>query len=108
MGTSKRGARRARVPAMPGTNRRRGGFTVVAGACLIAAPRTADRPNPQGRGAQPEVGVSQRPNVIVLLTDDQRADAFSAAGNALIRTPALADTLAAMRARWATFAERAK
>ncbi|WP_420455669.1 sulfatase [Rubrivirga sp.] len=37
---------------------------------------------------------AERPNVIVIVTDDQRADALSAAGNAVIETPAL-DALAA-------------
>ena len=62
---------------------------VVAAACAApasppadAARRAADRPTPQGRGAE-------RPNVIVLLTDDQRADALSVAGNPVLRTPAI-------------------
>src|SRR5687768_9129373 len=35
-----------------------------------------------------------RPNFVVLMTDDQRADALSCAGNAILRTPHL-DRLAA-------------
>ena len=64
---------------------------VLALASCPAPPRPADdagrggvdeRPTPEGRGAE-------RPNVIVLVTDDQRADALSVAGNAVLRTPEL-------------------
>jgi arylsulfatase A-like enzyme len=41
-----------------------------------------------GAGATP-AGAAARPNVLVLLTDDQRADTLSAAGNRPVRTPNL-------------------
>ncbi len=40
-----------------------------------------------GKGTKPETGA--RPNIILLLTDDQRWDALGAAGNPVIRTPNL-------------------
>jgi N-acetylglucosamine-6-sulfatase len=46
------------------------------------------------------VGAAERPNVVVILTDDQRGDAMSCAGNPVIRTPHI-DRLAAEGARFA-------
>ena len=54
---------------------------VLALASCAAPPRPAAD---AGRG-----GVVERTNVIVLVTDDQRADALSVAGNAVLRTPEL-------------------
>jgi N-acetylglucosamine-6-sulfatase len=45
-------------------------------------------------------GNEPRPNVVVILTDDQRWDAMSCAGNPLLKTPSL-DRLAAEGARFA-------
>ena len=60
----------------------------VALACLAAA----------GRGEAAATGA--RPNILVVVTDDQRWDALGAAGNAVIRTPTL-DRLAREGVRFA-------
>ena len=43
--------------------------------------------------------VSDRPNILVLMTDQQRADAMSCAGNPILRTPAM-DAIAASGVRF--------
>ena len=40
------------------------------------------------------MAVKERPNILVLMTDQQRADAMSCAGNPILRTPAM-DAIAA-------------
>ena len=43
--------------------------------------------------------MSDRPNILVLMTDQQRADAMSCAGNPVLRTPAM-DAIAASGVRF--------
>src|SRR5215212_8044285 len=51
------------------------------------------------RGARGQSAKAARPNVLLLFTDEQRFDAFGAAGNPVIRTPHL-DRLAASGVRF--------
>jgi arylsulfatase A-like enzyme len=44
--------------------------------------------------AMPQPATAQRPNFVIMMTDDQRADAMSCAGNAILHTPNM-DRLAA-------------
>jgi arylsulfatase A-like enzyme len=60
--------------------------TVLIGAALVCATLVAHPPG--ASAAQP-----QRPNILFLLTDDQRVDTIGALGNAAVRTPHL-DALA--------------
>jgi arylsulfatase A-like enzyme len=55
----------------------------------VAAAGSLHRLGPIARGALPD----RRPNLILLVTDDQRADSMSCAGNAILRTPSI-DALA--------------
>jgi arylsulfatase A-like enzyme len=48
----------------------------------------------QAGGTQPEAGMPDQPNIIFILTDDQRADTLGCYGNPVVRTPHL-DQLAA-------------
>ena len=81
---------------------RRPGRVAVAAAVALAALAAACSAPVVGEGtapgasrpAAPEEPGSRRPNVVLLLTDDQRADGLSAAGTPVLRTPEL-DRLAA-------------
>ncbi len=64
----------------------------VFAALAVAVGGCAGSPSASGPG--------ERPNVIVLVTDDQRADALSAAGSSVLQTPAL-DRLAEDGTRFA-------
>jgi arylsulfatase A-like enzyme len=44
-----------------------------------------------GRGAGDVAALPERPNILILFSDDQRADALGAYGNPYVRTPALDD-----------------
>src|SRR5689334_874006 len=70
--------------------RRRVRTALVAGAALVAAIGCRDAT------VEPAAAVSQkqsRPNLILLLADDMRADAVGYAGNSIVQTPNL-DALA--------------
>src|SRR6185436_7551947 len=100
--------------------RRRGiavalGLVVLAGGLAgsaIAAQAAPAATRPAGRDSAPRPGAPARPgatavsgtqpNILFILTDDQRWDALGAAGNKSIRTPAL-DRLAAGGARLDAF-----
>lgn len=64
--------------------------TLLGGVCLLALP--------QGLCAQ-EAPPRQRPNILFVLTDDQRFDALGCAGNPVVKTPTL-DSLAAKGVRF--------
>jgi len=64
-------------------------FFQIAGVPLTSETSDGARPQPAGR-----------PNVVLILTDDQRWDAMSCAGHPLLRTPHL-DRMAAEGARFA-------
>ena len=64
-------------------------------ACLLAAPFGAAAAQSDAAAAAATV----RPNIVFILTDDQRWDALACAGNPIVRTPNL-DTLAATGARF--------
>lgn len=83
---------RARGGEGCGTTRRR--FLIGAGAGLVAAAAGCQS---KVEGRQPVSGA--RPNILFLLTDDQRWDTLSCAGNPVIRTPNL-DALAAQGVRF--------
>ena len=68
-------------------------FSVVLMSCLAGTLQSAPP-------AQPAVQ-QQRPNVLFILTDDQRWDAMSCAGNRMIQTPHI-DRLAAAGVRLAS------
>ncbi len=61
----------------------------ASGAALAAGCRTGRRPGAPGEGTGPG-----RPNVVLILTDDQRWDQMSCAGHSYLKTPNL-DRLAA-------------
>lgn len=50
----------------------------AAGLCVVGTARSDDRPSAR-----------RRPNILFLITDDQRADTIHALGNAVIQTPTL-------------------
>jgi arylsulfatase A-like enzyme len=79
------------------TTRREFLKTVAAGGAMAAAGLTSLSCN---RAATPGAAGSDRPNVIFILTDDQRWDAMSCAGHAFLKTPHL-DRLAAEGVRFA-------
>jgi arylsulfatase A-like enzyme len=58
------------------------------GACLIPWVLAAAWLSPVPSSAEDE-GTAARPNILFILTDDQRADAIAAHGNPYIRTPTL-------------------
>jgi len=64
---------------------------LTLGSSLLAAD--------QGLGEIPSTGASHPPNIIFILTDDQRWDTLGCAGNEIIETPVL-DNLAARGARF--------
>ena len=68
----------------------------AAGTPLLPATRAANpsRPPPLPAGPVDPLPSGRRPNVIFLLTDDQRADSLGCGGNPVLRTPQL-DALAA-------------
>ena len=62
-------------------------ISIAAG--LLLAPGFADGFGEAGRGADEHQASRRRPDVILVLTDQQRADAFGAAGAADLRTPVM-------------------
>ena len=64
---------------------------LTLGTSMLAADR--------GLGEIPSTGASPPPNIIFILTDDQRWDTLGCAGNGIIETPVL-DSLAARGARF--------
>ena len=79
------------------TTRREFLKSVAAGSAMAAVGLTGLSCN---RAAPPEATGSARPNVVFILTDDQRWDAMSCAGHAFLKTPHL-DRLAAEGVRFA-------
>ena len=77
------------VPSARGVNRRR-----FLQGCVAAGAATALRRVYAAEGAVSSGGAGRRPNIIFLVTDDQRADSMSCAGNTILKTPHI-DTLAA-------------
>jgi arylsulfatase A-like enzyme len=65
----------------------------AAAAAMMALDRAAPR-------AVAQAGVDRRPNIILLVTDDQRSDSLGCAGNTVIKTPSI-DALANNGVRFA-------
>ena len=68
-------------------------LTPLLMACLVAVAANADEPNanpnPKRERESSTAASPRRPNVLFLLTDDQRPDTIAALGNPAIRTPNL-------------------
>ncbi|MGB2824191.1 MAG: sulfatase-like hydrolase/transferase, partial [Phycisphaerae bacterium] len=73
-------------------HRRRFLRTVAAGAGALALDRLS-------AGAQPQKSPSRRPNILIIIADQQHAGMLSCAGNGHLKTPAM-DSLAAAGARF--------
>ena len=59
------------------------GWALVVVLCLLFSPGSVEGAGAAGRAA------ARRPNIVFLLSDDQRADTIHALGNAVIATPHL-------------------
>src|SRR5512137_2351684 len=71
-------------------------YTVVSSVLLVG---TITGCAPDHKNTREEDNSSGRPNVLILLADDQRADALGCAGNSYIRTPNI-DSLASSGIRF--------
>ena len=86
------------VPRLPGVPTFVGLASLVAIMCLAACEQYS-LPEPVTAGPPPESVTTQPPKIIFLLTDDQRADTLSIAGNADVQTPHI-DRLASNGVRY--------
>jgi len=62
---------------------------VFLGLVLFASANSAGNNSPGGPSSPQRDGQATRPDIIIVLTDQQRADAFGAAGATDLRTPAM-------------------
>ncbi len=74
------------VPRFPGVPTCAGFASLVAVMCLVTCKQNS-LPEPVTASPPSEAVTTQPPNIIFLLTDDQRADTLSIAGNQDVQTP---------------------
>ena len=74
------------VPRFPGVPTCAGFASLVAIMCLVTCKQNS-LPEPVTASPPSEAVTTQPPNIIFLLTDDQRADTLSIAGNQDVQTP---------------------